>query len=67
MERKVTKTYRGSRYRRKNTRPRIPVLALLLICCVSLSEYVASLCLKKFREWDVLQGYLPALHISLIF
>ena len=67
MGRKVTKTYRGSRYRRKNTRPRIPVLALLSICCVTLSEYVAFLCLQKFRGWDVLQGYLPALHITLIF
>lgn len=48
----------------KEHQTQIPVLALLLICYMTLSEYVASLCLMKFRGWDVLEGYLPALHFS---
>lgn len=48
----------------KEHQTQIPVLALLLICYMTLSEYVASLCLMKFRGWDVLEAYLPALHFS---
>lgn len=41
-----------------------PGSILALMCCVTLSEYVASLCLKKIMGWNNLEGYLPALNFS---